>query len=250
MDIADIWKYDLRKGNTDHPANGACLYDAAKWIVYGQIGDDPQCACPIIRHYAINLNDSMDNETRQLLKPFILRIVGNIDPASEAERLHYIVLETARRITPLMLEAAGLAKDAFVLRSLPDDATFSTIKDAAYTAARASYAPTHPIAHTATCTIAYTATCTIGHAADYAAIYTARATTYAADAATYAAHTTTDVAAYIWPIVIEILDGALRIGKQSPEFDEAEVRQAVEHFKRAREDDYPVHGDAEPTFIV
>lgn len=30
--IQDLWKYDLRRGNTDHPSNGACLFDAGMWL--------------------------------------------------------------------------------------------------------------------------------------------------------------------------------------------------------------------------
>lgn len=61
LNIADIWKYDLRKGATDHPRNGACLFDASMWLVYGRIGDDPPCSCPVIRSYAIGLNDGIDD---------------------------------------------------------------------------------------------------------------------------------------------------------------------------------------------
>ena len=55
IEIETLWKYDLRRGNTDHPGNGACLYDAAKWISYGETGDDPPCACPVIRCTAPHL---------------------------------------------------------------------------------------------------------------------------------------------------------------------------------------------------
>lgn len=85
-DIAALWEYDLRRGKTDHPRNGACLMDAAKWIVYGEIGDDPECACPIIRAYAIGLNDMLPDDQRQRLKRFILRVVDNRDPESEGAR--------------------------------------------------------------------------------------------------------------------------------------------------------------------
>ena len=71
MNISEIWKYDLRQGNTDHPANGACLFDAGMWLVYGKIGDDPPCSCPVIRRYAIGLNDRFNDTDRQRLKPFI-----------------------------------------------------------------------------------------------------------------------------------------------------------------------------------
>ena len=51
-DIADLWNFELCKGSSDHPRNGACLYDAANWIIYGTVGDDPPSACPVTRAFA------------------------------------------------------------------------------------------------------------------------------------------------------------------------------------------------------
>ena len=209
--IADIWKYDLRRGKTDHPANGACLLDAGMWLVYGRIGDEPPCSCPVIRRYGIGLNDTMDDEQRQLLKPFILRIVGNRDPAAEPERLHYIVLETARQVVPLALERWPEHQTA--LRGLPDGASFNQIEKVCENAGAAN-TDADAVAS------AYVASANAAYAAAHAAAYAAEAAAFASAAA-------------VWPIAISILDGALRIGRQSPEFDEAEVRRSVEAFGRA-----------------
>ena len=213
MNISEIWKYDLRKGNTDHPAHGACLFDAGMWLVYGKIGDNPPCSCPIIRCYAIGLNDQMPDDQRQRLKPFILRVVGNRDPEAEPARLHKIVLETARRIVPLVL--ARWPEHQALLRALADDATYKQIHDAAAHAAHAARAATRGAANAA----AHAAALATANAAVHAA-------TRAADAIanSYAA----------WDEAIYILDAALRIGKQSPEFNEAQVRQSVKAFDLAR----------------
>ena len=100
IDIEALWKFDLRKGYTDHPRNGACLMDAARWIVYREIGDDPPCTCPIIRAYAIRINDMLPDDERQRLKRFILRVAGNRDPESEQARAEYLVKQTAGVIVP------------------------------------------------------------------------------------------------------------------------------------------------------
>lgn len=55
----------------------------------------------------------------------------------------------------------------------------------------------------------------------------------AAAYATYAAVNSIGVA-NAWDEAINILDGALRIGRQSREFDEAEVRASVAAFERAQ----------------
>ena len=193
--IADLWRYDLRAGNSDHPRHGACLYDAANWLLYGRIGDDPPCACPVIRKYAIGLNDAMPDPVRQRLKPFILRVIGNRDQAAEPARLRLIVLETARRILPLALD--HLPTQQAALRALPDDAPYEQI------AAAAAY-----------------------DAAD------------AADAAAYAA-AAADAAAdadLVWSTALDILDRALRIGRQSPEFDLPTVTRSIAAFDLAAAD--------------
>jgi hypothetical protein len=183
LDISSLWKYDLRQGNTDDPRNGACLFDAGMWLVYGKIGDNPPCSCPIIRAYAIHLNDSMPDDQRQLLKPFILRVVGNRDPAAEDARSHFIVLETARRIVGL---------------SLPDDVSYAEIIQACEAA---GVEP--PI-----------------------------------EALAWAAWARR-VSGENWYHAIAILDGALKIGKQSPEMDEALVRKSIQAFEIARFEGQP-----------
>ena len=196
MNIESIWRYDLRRGSTDHPANGACLFDAGMWLVYGRIGDNPPCSCPVIREYAIALNDRMPDAERQRLKPFILRVVGNRDREAEPARRRYIHLETARRVVPMGFDR--LRPDlAAQMRALPDNATERQIRDLMQTARAATAAAT----------------------ADAAAAYAAAA------------------AATVWTEAIAILDGVLRIGKRSPEFDEADVRAAVERFEVAREEE-------------
>ena len=187
IDIANIWKYDLRKGNSPDPSQGACLFDAGMWLVYGKIGDNPPCSCPIIRAYAIVLNDQMPNKERQKLKPFILRVVGNRDPGNEKARLHHIILETARRIVPLACDKKKPRLEA-EMRKLLDAA------NAAYVAATAAYVA----------------------------------------ATTYVAASGGALKAAVWNEAISILDEVLRIGKQSPEFDEQLVIESVKQFENAR----------------
>jgi hypothetical protein len=245
-DISNLWRYDLRKGSTDHPRNGACLFDAGMWLVYGKIGDNPPCSCPIIRAYAVALNDYMPTKKRQLLKPFILRVVGNRDPAAEAARLHFIILETLRKIVPLILDPT-LPMIALNLRSLPDNANYSIICAAAHAAhaahaaayaALAADAAAHAAAYAALAAHAAAHAAHAAHAAAHAALCTAHAAAHAAlctaDAAAHAALCTADDAP-IWNGAIQILNDVLRIGKQSPEFDESSIIQAIQKFELVRQ---------------
>ncbi len=215
-DIANLWRYDLRRGNTDHPRNGACLYDAANWIIYGTVGDDPPSACPVIRTYAFCLNDLLPDDERQRLKPFILRVVGNRDPQSEQARAEYLVQRIANVITPMALEATGLTGGA-IYRGVPL---------VAVSAARAAAAR------------AFRAEVAIG-AADWQ-----DAAEYAADAVYAAAKAVwnTDTMYVVYDAAIETLDGALKIGKQADPFDEETVRRAVVMFDLARCEVEPAMG--------
>lgn len=221
MNISNIWKYDLRRSSTDHPANGACLFDAGMWLVYGRIGDNPPCSCPIIRRYAIGLNDMMPDDQRQRLKPFILRVVGNRDPGAGLSRLHVIVLETVRRIVPMALDRQYPALAA-KLRALPDDAHYAVVRKLL-----GSSAAINNVAISKVVYATYTAVVTAS-SATAANVYTP-ATVWAAAIASVAA-----AVGETWDEAIAILDAALRIGKQSPEFDEIEVRASVAAFERAR----------------
>ena len=42
MDINNIWQFELRKGNSNNPKDGACLLDAVSWFEYGTLGDHPR----------------------------------------------------------------------------------------------------------------------------------------------------------------------------------------------------------------
>ena len=235
MNISEIWKYDLRKGSTDHPANGACLFDAGMWLVYGRIGDNPPCSCPVIRSYAIELNDRMPDNQRQKLKPFILRVVGNRDPEAETARARLIVLETARCVVPLAFDKRFPKRAAF-LRALADDTSYTEIgqickKNAA---AAASYAAAYATSYSASAAASAASYDAAAYAADTAAAAAAYAAVACA-AASYAAADTAAAASYAaWDEAIKILDKALHIGKQSPEFDKMEVRRSVEMFETVR----------------
>lgn len=211
IDIETLWNFELRRGNTDHPRNGACLMDAARWIVYREIGDDPECACPVIRAYAIRINDTLPDDERQRLKQFILRVVGNRDPENEMARAEYLVKQTADMIVPIALEA-----EAAALRGPVSETEIATIS-----ATRGAVAAL------------YWAEANVGadweNADTEAAGYAARAAVAASDAAGSAS-----AKQQVYDAAIEMLDGVLSIGKQVSPFDAGEVCLAIHAFGRAR----------------
>ncbi len=68
--------------------------------------DRPACASPLIRAFAIPINDNMPAEARQRLKPFAPRIIGTND-GLDAQRIVILRQALAERILP----RAGTGRD-------------------------------------------------------------------------------------------------------------------------------------------
>ena len=216
FNIEDLWHFNLRRLNTDHPRNDGCLMDAARWIVYREIGDNPECACPIIRAYAIRINDMLPDDERQRLKRFILRVVGNRDPESEQARAEYLVKQTAGVILPIGLEAEAvvLMRLASILGRHVSDIKVTTI-----TSARGAVAALRR------------AEANVG--ADWVSAAAVGDTAWKVIAAIHAAGNAS-VRQQVYDAAIEMLDGVLNIGKQANPVNGGEVCLAIQAFERAR----------------
>jgi hypothetical protein len=98
-----------------------CLMQAVGWLA-GEtgFGDAPDCACPVIRAYAISLNDSrLFAHHRDDLKPFAAKIVGTRNgPASEIMRALIACDYSVRVLSPILLRSAGREDWAVELESL------------------------------------------------------------------------------------------------------------------------------------
>lgn len=101
--IADIWQMPLHRGASQHPSNGACALDAISWLMYGQLGDEPICVCPIIADYVRAINDALDDVDRQKLRPYLMRLVATVEPAVESERAQYLFNHAIRVLLPMAL---------------------------------------------------------------------------------------------------------------------------------------------------
>jgi hypothetical protein len=68
QDITSIWRFDLTKGRSKHPRNGACVMSAVSWLTDGTLNDKPSCVSPVIAELCQFLNDEMPDDERQRLK--------------------------------------------------------------------------------------------------------------------------------------------------------------------------------------
>jgi hypothetical protein len=76
-------------------------------------GDQPICASPVIAAFARAINDAMDRQTRQRLRPFAPRIVGTADRLDGArqDRLHAALVETLLPAIVTDLQAGARSHD-------------------------------------------------------------------------------------------------------------------------------------------
>ena len=180
---------NLRKGSGGDYANGLCLMEAVAWMASEGATDSPECACPVLAAFAVELNDGLSDENRQLLKPLILPMTGTRSEVHEKARAKYLVLAVANRILPQALEASWPDH----ARALRAATTLAEVKTAAHAAKAASEASaTYAVsAATAAAYGASAAKAAASDASDALAVSAATAATYAAYAAAHAAYAAT-----------------------------------------------------------
>jgi hypothetical protein len=72
-------RFELVSGIGEPGEGTACLMSLAAQLAGEGHTDRPRCASPLVREFAIPVNDRMPREARQRLKPFAPRIVGTND---------------------------------------------------------------------------------------------------------------------------------------------------------------------------
>ena len=234
-DISNIWQFELRKGNSPDPREGACLLDVVSWLEYGELGDRPPCVCPVIAAFGRGINDAMSDAGRQRLRVYIPRLVGTVDPESETPRAIYLAWQTIRVFAPLALDFAGRHADADRLRHF--EGTLSEAAETAWAAAsissrrmRKDEAWTALGAARAAWAAAEAAEEAAAEAAEEAAAEAAEA----AAAATAETHSAAVVQA-VEDAMIATLEGVLAIGRQAEPILPERFSEAVRLFEMARQ---------------
>jgi hypothetical protein len=112
----------LDRGSHQPPSNGleaACVMEAVAYVAGEPFSDHPSCASPVITSFLISWNDSMNDEDRQMLKPYIPRLVGTRTTKKDEETRAWMLTDwLARECAPAFLSAAGLTEQARLLESL------------------------------------------------------------------------------------------------------------------------------------
>lgn len=109
IDIDVQRRYDrveLIAGIGDPALNRFCIMSFVAFMAGEYFGDRPKTASPIIRKFVIPLNDRVDAETRQRLKPFAPRIIGTND-GHDPERADIIYCRLIDIVLPAAVEDAS-----------------------------------------------------------------------------------------------------------------------------------------------
>lgn len=111
----------LGAGSHDSWDKGACVMEAVAFVAGEEWSDTPQCASPVIAAFLRSWNDTLDDDARQQLKPYVPRLVGTAGtPEQEDARAWMAVDWLVRDYTPVWLRLAGLTGQADRIAGLPE----------------------------------------------------------------------------------------------------------------------------------
>jgi hypothetical protein len=112
----------LGRGSHDPPSNGlvnACVMEAVAYVAGEPFSDHPECASPVITSFLVSWNDAMNDVDRQMLKPYIVRLVGTRTGKRHEEQRAWMFTDwLARECAPAWMRLAGLTGQAELLESL------------------------------------------------------------------------------------------------------------------------------------
>ena len=121
----DLDQLVLARGAHHNRSNGLCVMEAVAWLAGERHTDNPDCVSPAIASFLRAWNDQLNDNTRQILKPLIPRVVGTRTTDEDEETRAWLATDwLAREFAPAWLDLAGLTDHADRLRKL--DALTST----------------------------------------------------------------------------------------------------------------------------
>lgn len=115
---AEFDKLQLHAG-AHNPNHTFCVMEAVAYVAGEDWSDTPACASPVLGAFCRSWNDALDDETRQLLKPYIPRLVGTNTGKKDDETRAWMATDwLVRECAPAFLRCAGLTEHAETLEKL------------------------------------------------------------------------------------------------------------------------------------
>lgn len=110
LDLQRLYdRIHLVRGKGDRRSGGLCIMTFVALLAGERHTDAPATASPLVRQFAVVLNDAMPDTRRQTLKPFAPRIIGTadgFDPGRAAVLRHAMQREIFPRIISDLQESA------------------------------------------------------------------------------------------------------------------------------------------------
>src|SRR5262245_38350706 len=126
-----ISSLNLKHGSHSTPDEGMCALEAVAFVSGEKHSDHPKCASKVIGAFLRSWNDSLNDGRRQMLKPYVLRLVGTAaDKATERKRAYLAIDWYVRTFAPTWLELANLHEPAQTLRELGEILDLASLKTA------------------------------------------------------------------------------------------------------------------------
>jgi hypothetical protein len=111
--------YRLAYGTHATPEDGRCAMEWVSYLAGEPHSDEPGSVSPVLRALCTTLNDSLEDEPRQRLRPYLARTIGTADDGFDETRAWLAMDWLIRTYAPAWLSAAGLTMSARRISTLP-----------------------------------------------------------------------------------------------------------------------------------
>ena len=122
--------YTLAYGTHASPQDGRCAMEWVSYLAGEPHSDQPICVSPVLRAMCIALNDGLDHEPRQRLRPYLTRTIGTANDGLDTTRGWMAMDWLTRVYTPAWLRLAGLATCAERLQSAAEVTDAASLRPA------------------------------------------------------------------------------------------------------------------------
>ena len=110
--------YTLAYGTHATPEDGRCAMEWVSHLAGEPHSDEPACVSPVLRALCIALNDGLEDEPRQRLRPYLARTIGTAADGLDGARAWMAMDWLIRVYTPAWLRLAGLQGSGDALAAL------------------------------------------------------------------------------------------------------------------------------------
>jgi hypothetical protein len=119
--VIDLESIMLAKGAHASCEKAVCVMELTSCLADEPFSDHPQCVSPVIGAFCRSWNDSLDDETRQRLKPYAQLVIGTRTTKQDERIRAWLATDwLVRTFAPAWLDRAGLDAHAASLRNLPE----------------------------------------------------------------------------------------------------------------------------------